>query len=62
MLSPMTVRLPAVAVAVAVALPMAVATAVVAVEPPLRCGTTRAMAALARLPLPLCVQRRPPQW
>ena len=61
MLSPMTVRLPAVAVAVAVALPMAVATAV-AVEPPLRCGTTRAMAALARLPLPLCVQRRPPQW
>ena len=61
MLSPMTVRLPAVAVVVAVALPMAVATAVVAVEPPLRCGTTRAMAALARLPLPLCVQRRPPQ-
>ena len=61
MLSPMTVRLPAVAVAVAVALPMAVVM-VVAVEPPLRCGTTRAMVALARQPLPLCVQRRPPQW
>ena len=61
MLSPMTVRLPAVAVAVAVALPMAVATAVAA-EPPLRCGTTRATAVLAREPLPPCVQRRPPQW
>ena len=61
MLSPMIVRLPAVAVVVAVALPMAVATAV-AVEPPLRCGTTRAMAGLARQPLPPCVPRRQPQW
>ena len=61
MLSPMTVRLPAVAVVVAVALPMAVATAVAA-EPPLRCGTTRAMAALARQPQPLCVLRRQTQW
>ena len=61
MLSPMTVLLPAVVVAVAVALPMAVVM-VVAVEPPLRCGTIRAMVALARPPLPLCVQRRPPQW
>ena len=51
MLSLMIVRLPAAAVGV-VALPMAVATAV-AVEPPLRCGTTRAMAGLAR-------QHRPP--
>ena len=57
----MTVRLPAVVVVVAVALPMAVATAV-AVEPPLRCGTTRAMAALARQHRPPYVQRRQPQW
>ena len=61
MLSPMTVRLPAVAVVVEVALHMAVATAV-AVEPPLRCGITRAMAGLARQPRPPCVQRRQPQW
>ena len=61
MLSPMTVRLPAVAVAVAVALPMAVATAV-AVALPLQCGTTRATAGLARQPQPLCVLRRQPQW
>ena len=57
----MIVRLPAVVVVVAVALPMAVAM-VVAVEPPLRCGTTRATAGLARQPLPPCVQRRQPQW
>ena len=62
MLSPMTVRLPAVAVAVAVALPMAVATAVVAVEPPLRCGTTRAMAGLARQHQPPSAPLRQPQW
>ena len=61
MLSPMTVRLPAVAVVVAVALPMAVATAV-AVALPLQCGTTRATAGLARQPQPLCVLRRQPQW
>ena len=61
MLSPMTVRLPAVEVAVAVALPMAVATAV-AVALPLPCGTIRAMAGLARQPLPPCVQRRQLQW
>ena len=58
MLRPMTVRLPAVAV---VALPMAVVMAV-AVELPLRCGTTRATAGLARQPLPPCVPRRQPQW
>ena len=61
MLSPMTVRLPAVAVAVAVVLPMAVAT-VVAVEPPLRCATTRATAVLVRQLPPPFVPRRPPQW
>ena len=61
MLSPMTVRLPAVAVAVAVALPMAVATAV-AVEPPLRCETTRAMVGLARQHRPPSVPLRQPQW
>ena len=61
MLSQMTVRLPAVAVVVAVALPMAVAMAV-AVEPPLRCGTTRAMAGLARQHQPQCVPRPQPQW
>ena len=61
MLSPMTVRLPAVAVVVAVALPMAVAT-VVEVEPPLRCGTLRATVVLARQPLPPFVRRRQRQW
>ena len=61
MLSPMTVRLPAVEVAVAVALPMAVATAV-AVALPLPCGTIRAMAGLARQPQSPCVLRRQPQW
>ena len=44
MLSPMTVRLPAVAVAGAVALPMAAAMVVVEAEPPLQCAPTRAMA------------------
>ena len=61
MLSPMTVRLLAVAVVVAVVLHMAVAT-VVAVEPPLRCGTTRAMAGLARQHRLPYVQLRQPQW
>ena len=61
MLSPMTVRLLAVALAVAVALPMAVATAV-AVALPLQCGTTRATAGLARQPQPPCVPRPQPQW
>ena len=61
MLSLMIVRLPAAAVGVVVALPMAVVM-VVAVEPPLRCGTIRAIVALARQPQPPCVQRRPPQW
>ena len=62
MLSPMIVRLPAVAVVVAVARPMAVAT-VVAVEPPLRCATTRATAVLVRQPLPPCaLLLRPPWW
>ena len=61
MLSPMIVRLPAVAVVVAVALPMAVAT-VVAVELLLRCATTRAMAVLVRQPPLPCVPRRQPQW
>ena len=59
MLSPMTVRLPAVAVVVAVALPMAVA---MAVALQLRCGTTRAMVGLARQLLPPCVPRLQPQW
>ena len=61
MLSPMTVRLPAAAVGVAVALPMAVATAE-AVEPPLRCETTRAMVGLARQHRPPPVPLRQPQW
>ena len=61
MLSPMTVRPPAVAVAVAVALLMAVATAV-AVELPLRCGTTRAMVGLARQHQPPSAPLRQPQW
>ena len=57
MLSPMIVRLPAVAVVAAVALPMAVAT-VVAVELQLRCAPTRATAVLALQPRPPCVQRQ----
>ena len=61
MLSLMIVRLPAAAVGVVVALPMAVATAV-AVEPPLRCGTTRAMVGLARQHRPPSVPLRQPQW
>ena len=61
MLSLMIVRLPAAAVGVVVALPMAVATAV-AVEPPLRCGTTRAMVGLARQHQPPSAPLRQPQW
>ena len=61
MLSLMIVRLPAAAVGVVVALPMAVATAV-AVEPPLQCGTTRAMVGLARQHQPPSAPLRQPQW
>ena len=61
MLSPMTVRLPAVAVVVAVALPMAVATAV-AVEPLHRCVPIRATVVLVRQRQLLSVQRQQPLW
>ena len=61
MLSPMTVRLPAVAVVVAVALPMAVAT-VVAVEPRHRCVLIRSTVVLVRQRLLLSVQRQQPLW